>query len=136
MKSWRKWNKFKIILTMAKKKEQKQPVNTEELPKLVVSGIINYEVLEKMSEDRRLEFVVNHIKTVLVTGTVSDKKGPLVEKRDKKKYIVEAEYRVIDTRYNHRGTMTATMTFQRATKDKVKIEEQKPINYESEMYQG
>lgn len=121
---------------MAKKKEQKQPVTTKEIPKLVVSGIINYEVLEKMREEKRLEFVVNHIKTVLVTGTVSDKKGPLVEKRDKKKYIVEAEYRVIDTRYNHRGTMTATMTFQRTTKDNVKIEEQKPINYESEMYQG
>lgn len=112
---------------MAKKKEQKQPVTSEEIPKLVVSGIINYEVLEKMSEEKRLEFVVNHIKTVLVTGTVSDKKGPLIEKRDKKKYIVEAEYRVIDIRYNYRGTMTAAMTFQRATKDKVKIEDIKII---------
>ena len=92
----------------------------QENKRLGIFGTLNYEKLKDMTMDERKIAVTNHVKDVLSRKTM-DGKGPQIPDDDHDPYDVNAEYTIMDCRYNKQGKILATFKAQR-TDEGVSIE--------------
>ena len=79
------------------------------LPRLNVYGTLNYERLEKMSDDECRNFVQEHVKDLL-GGKPESHGSSIIKEDDKKVYEVRADYTIIDIHYNEQGHLLALLT--------------------------
>ena len=94
------------------------------LPRLGIFGILNYEKLSKMNNDKRSDFLKRSVNELILKKTKSD--NPITIEEDTI-YQVSVEYDVIDIHYNLRGRLLAVLTCQRESQEfKIKF---KSINY-------
>ena len=84
----------------------------QENKRLGIFGTLNYEKLKDMTMDERKLAVTNHAKDVLTRKTM-DGKGPQIPEDDHDPYDVNAEYTIMDCRYNKQGKILATFKAQR-----------------------
>ena len=84
----------------------------QENKRLGIFGTLNYDKLKDMTMDERKIAVTNYVKDVLSRKT-KDGKGPLIPDDDHDPYDVNAEYTIIDCRYNKQGKILATFKAQR-----------------------
>jgi len=86
----------------------------QENKRLGIFGTLNYDKLKDMTMDERKLAVANHAKDVLSRKTM-DGKGPQIPDDDHDPYDVNAEYTIMDCRYNKQGKILATFKAQRTT---------------------
>ena len=84
----------------------------QENKRLGIFGTLNYDKLKDMTMDERKLAVTNHAKDVLTRKTM-DGKGPQIPYNDHDPYDVNAEYTIMDCRYNKQGKILATFKAQR-----------------------
>lgn len=83
----------------------------QENKRLGIFGTLNYDKLKNMTMDERKLAVTNHAKDVLTRKT--KERGPLIPDDDHNLYDVNAEFTIMDCRYNKQGKILATFKAQR-----------------------
>lgn len=80
--------------------------------KIRITSALNYESYTAMSDDQLRQFIQNNVHDTLTRPTRTDKHPSALAPTDLNPYKVQCLYTIIDTQYNHRGHITATMTYQ------------------------
>lgn len=80
--------------------------------KIRITSALNYESYTAMSDDQLRQFIQNHVHDTLIRSTRSDRHPAELLPTNQTPYKVQCRYTIIDTQYNHRGHITATMTYQ------------------------
>lgn len=80
--------------------------------KIRITSALNYESYTAMSDDQLRQFIQNHVHDTLIRSTRSDRHPAELLPTDLNPYKVQCHYTIIDTQYNIRGHITATMTYQ------------------------
>ena len=94
------------------------------LKRLGVFGVLNYEMLSNMPDDKRRGFVRRSVNESLLKKMKGD--NPIAIEEDTI-YEINMEYQAIDIHYNLRGRLLAVLTCQREGQEfKIKFES---INY-------
>ena len=83
---------------------------------LGIFGILNYDKLKDMTMDERKLAVTNHAKDVLSRSKTKDR-CPLIPYDDHNLYDVNAEFTIMDHRYNKQGKILASFYAQRTDED-------------------
>lgn len=80
--------------------------------KIRITSALNYESYTAMSDDQLRQFIQNNVHDTLTRSTRSDRHPAELLPTDMNPYKVQCLYTIIDTQYNHRGHITASMTYQ------------------------
>lgn len=94
--------------------------------KVKITGALDYKKLHTMSVEERNSFIKKDVEQIManrITAHENDEEPHYYNKDDS--YSVKAEYTIVDSYYNHQGTINASLSYNYNAGAKIKKVEHK-----------
>ena len=96
--------------------------------KVKITGALDYKKLNDMSVEERNSFIKKDVERIMENHIVAHEKDEEPHYYNKEDwYSIKAEYTIVDSYYNHQGTINASLSYSYNAGAKIKKVEQKSI---------